>query len=159
MEEPKKPMTPFEDLQGLLEWVLSTDIVEFSLERGEEKVSLKRAYGQGSSDEALKVKPSMKEPSVPQQALIPPPQEKPPLAIISAPMVGTFYRAPAPEAGPYIEVGDTVRKGQVVCIIEAMKIMNEIESDVTGKVLRVLVENGKPVGFGTPLFELEPLQL
>jgi acetyl-CoA carboxylase biotin carboxyl carrier protein len=72
-------------------------------------------------------------------------------------MVGTFYRSPAPEAKPYVEVGDVIHKGQVVCIIEAMKIMNEIESDVTGRVFKVLVDDSKPVGFGTPLFELEPI--
>lgn len=156
--EPKKPAAPFEDLQGLLEWILSTDIVEFSLERGEEKVSLKRGHAQGPSDGALTVRPPMKEPSAHEPAPPATVQEKPPTAIITAPMVGTFYRSPAPEAKPYVKIGDTVRKGQVVCIIEAMKIMNEIESDIEGKVLKVLVENGKPVGFGTPLFELELIQ-
>jgi len=72
-------------------------------------------------------------------------------------MVGTFYRAPAPDAPPYVEVGDTVKKGQVLCIIEAMKLMNEIESDVDGKIVEILAENAQPVEFGQELFLIEPL--
>ena len=74
---------------------------------------------------------------------------------IKSPMVGTFYSAPEPGAKPYISVGDRVSKGQIVCIIEAMKIMNEIESDLAGTVTRILCENGQAVEFGQPLFELE----
>lgn len=76
--------------------------------------------------------------------------------VIKAPIVGTFYRAAAPEAPVYVNVGDKVRKGQVVCIVEAMKLMNQIESDVDGTVLEVLVENGSPVQFGQELFRLGP---
>ena len=76
---------------------------------------------------------------------------------IASPMVGTFYRAPSPEAEPFVKEGDTVAVGQLVCIIEAMKIMNEIEAEVSGRVTRVLVENGKPVEYNTPLFAVEPL--
>lgn len=75
---------------------------------------------------------------------------------IKAPMVGTFYRAPAPDADPYVEVNQTVKKGQVVCIIEAMKLMNEIESEYDGKIVEVLVENGQPVEYNQPLFKIEP---
>lgn len=78
-------------------------------------------------------------------------------ATINAPMVGTFYRAPAPEAPPFAEVGDMVKPGQTVCIIEAMKLMNELESETSGRVLRFLVENGDPVEYGQPLVELEPV--
>lgn len=74
--------------------------------------------------------------------------------LITAPMVGTFYRAPAPDAPPYVEVGDRVEIGQTLCIIEAMKLMNEIESEATGRLVRVLVENGQPVQYGDPLFVL-----
>lgn len=74
---------------------------------------------------------------------------------IKSPMVGTFYASPEPGAKPYISVGDRVSKGQIVCIIEAMKIMNEIESDLAGTVTRILCENGQAVEFGQPLFELE----
>ena len=75
---------------------------------------------------------------------------------ITSPMVGTFYRAPAPDADPYIEVGDMVSVGQTVCIVEAMKLMNEIESEVKGRVVRILVENAQPVEYGQKLFLVEP---
>jgi acetyl-CoA carboxylase biotin carboxyl carrier protein len=74
---------------------------------------------------------------------------------IKSPIVGTFYRAPAPDADPFVEVGDEVKPGQTLCIIEAMKLMNEIESDVAGKVVAILVENGKPVEYNQILFHIE----
>ncbi len=76
---------------------------------------------------------------------------------VRAPIVGTFYRAPAPDAPPYVEEGDRVEKGQVLCIIEAMKLMNEIESEVSGVVKKILVKNGEPVEYGQPLFLIQPL--
>lgn len=76
---------------------------------------------------------------------------------IKAPMVGTFYRAPSPEAPPYVEIGQIVEVGQVICIIEAMKLMNEIKSEIKGKVLEVLVDNAEPVEFGQPIFLIEAL--
>lgn len=76
---------------------------------------------------------------------------------IKAPMVGTFYRAPSPEAPPYVDAGQVIEPGQVICIIEAMKLMNEIKSEVKGKVLEILVENAEPVEFGQPIFLIEPL--
>ncbi len=75
---------------------------------------------------------------------------------ITAPIVGTFYRKPAPDAEPFVEVGDRVEKGQVVCIIEAMKLFNEIESEVSGVIRKILVEDGEPVEYGQPLFLVEP---
>ena len=75
--------------------------------------------------------------------------------IVKSPMVGTFYRAPSPGAKPFVEVGDTIKEGQPICIIEAMKIMNEIEADCTGTVTRMLCENGQAVEFGQPLFVIE----
>ena len=74
---------------------------------------------------------------------------------VASPMVGTFYRAPAPEAPPFVEVGDTVRPGQILCILEAMKLMNELECEVGGVVRKILVENGQPVEYGQVLFEIE----
>lgn len=74
---------------------------------------------------------------------------------IKSPMVGTFYKAPSPEASPFVEVGDSVKVGDIVCIIEAMKLMNEIKTEVKGKIKEVLVENGEPVEFGQPLFLIE----
>lgn len=75
--------------------------------------------------------------------------------ILKSPLVGTFYRAPSPESPPYVEVGEEVRKGQILCIIEAMKIMNEIESEVDGKIVEIMVKNGEPVEYGQPLFKIE----
>lgn len=75
---------------------------------------------------------------------------------VRSPIVGTFYRAPAPDADSYIEIGDTVSVGSVLCIVEAMKLMNEIESDVSGKIIKILVENGKPVEYNQPLFLVQP---
>ena len=75
--------------------------------------------------------------------------------VIKSPLVGTFYRAPSPDSPPYVEVGDEVKKGDILCIIEAMKIMNEIESEVDGKIVEILVENAQPVEFGQALFKIE----
>ena len=77
--------------------------------------------------------------------------------LLSSPFVGTFYRTPAPDQPPFVEVGSTVKKGQVLCIVEAMKLMNEIEAEAAGKVAEILVENGQPVEFGQPLFRIEPV--
>jgi acetyl-CoA carboxylase biotin carboxyl carrier protein len=71
-------------------------------------------------------------------------------------MVGTFYRSPAPDEGPFVEVGDRIRTGQTVCIIEAMKLMNEIEAEVSGQIVEILVENGEPVEYGQPLMRVNP---
>ncbi len=79
------------------------------------------------------------------------------LVAIRSPIVGTFYRAPAPDAAPYVEVGDIVKPGQVVCIVEAMKLMNEIESDVAGKIVQILVKNEEPVEYNQELFLIEPM--
>jgi acetyl-CoA carboxylase biotin carboxyl carrier protein len=79
------------------------------------------------------------------------------LHVVTSPIVGTFYRAPNPDADPYVEVGDTVRKGQVLCIVEAMKLMNEIESDVVGTIAKIFPENAEPVEYGQPLFAVRPV--
>ncbi len=76
---------------------------------------------------------------------------------IKSPMVGTFYRAPSPEAAPYVQAGQTIEPGQVICIIEAMKLMNEIKAEARGKILEILVDNAEPVEFSQPLFLIEPL--
>ncbi|MFA5096157.1 MAG: acetyl-CoA carboxylase biotin carboxyl carrier protein [Candidatus Omnitrophota bacterium] len=76
---------------------------------------------------------------------------------VKSPMVGTFYRAPSPEAPPYVEAGQQIEPGQVICIIEAMKLMNEIKAEVRGKILEILVDNAEPVEFGQPVFLIEPL--
>ena len=80
------------------------------------------------------------------------------LLTVEAPMVGTFYRAPKPDAPPFVAEGDVVKEGQVICIVEAMKLMNEIEAKVSGRIVKVVVENGQPVEFGQSLFLMEPLR-
>jgi acetyl-CoA carboxylase biotin carboxyl carrier protein len=97
-------------------------------------------------------------PSAAPPASEPPPAlatAEPPGHVVTSPIVGTFYAAPSPDAEPYVRVGDRVQKGQVVCIIEAMKLMNEIESDVAGVVLKIYPENAQPVEFGEPLFSVK----
>lgn len=91
------------------------------------------------------------------QELLPPSEDLPQenLHVIKSPLVGTFYRSPAPGAPPFVEVGDIVSPGQVLCIIEALKVMNEIESDVRGRVVKILVENGETVEYGQPLFLID----
>jgi acetyl-CoA carboxylase biotin carboxyl carrier protein len=85
-----------------------------------------------------------------------PPPESAGLVTITSPIVGTFYRSPSPDADPYVEEGDYVKKGQVLCIVEAMKLMNEIESEVDGRITRILAESTKPVEYGQPLFLVDP---
>jgi acetyl-CoA carboxylase biotin carboxyl carrier protein len=92
--------------------------------------------------------------SVPVPAVSAPPAEE--LHIIKSPIVGTFYSASSPDAAPFVKVGDEIQVGQVVCIIEAMKLMNEIEADVKGEVVRVLAENSQPVEYGQPLYAIRP---
>ena len=76
---------------------------------------------------------------------------------VRSPIVGTFYRAPAPDADPYVQIGDSISSGSVLCIVEAMKLMNEIESDVSGKIIKILVDNGKPVEYNQPLFLIQTI--
>ncbi len=92
----------------------------------------------------------------PEQAAAPGPDLPDSAHYVTSPMVGTLYRASSPSSAPFVEVGDTVKKGQTMCIIEAMKLMNEIEADIDGKVVKVLAENGKPVEYGQKLFVIEP---
>jgi acetyl-CoA carboxylase biotin carboxyl carrier protein len=93
--------------------------------------------------------------AAPTPELEPEPPPEPPGHVLTSPIVGTFYAAPSPDAEPYVRVGDRVQKGQVVCIIEAMKLMNEIESDVSGVVQKIYPENAQPVEFGEPLFSVK----
>ncbi len=97
------------------------------------------------------------EPVSPKEPEVKPETPKQNLVAIRSPIVGTFYRAPAPDAPPYVEVGDVVKPGQVVCIVEAMKLMNEIEADVAGKIVQILVKNEEPVEYNQELFLIEPL--
>jgi acetyl-CoA carboxylase biotin carboxyl carrier protein len=141
-------------LKTLIELVESSGIGELEVQEGEERVRITRAvpapvHAQGimtavsSAAVAAPPAPSAVEPAAPEGHLV------------KSPMVGTFYRAASPGAKPFVEVGDTVQVGDPLCIIEAMKLMNEIESDKAGVVKRILAENGQPVEFGQPLVVLE----
>ena len=134
-----------------------TDIVEVELEEAGRKVRVRRG-------EAARVSASLPAPAVAAAPAPPSTSASPATPDIDAlaghhqlksPIVGTFYRSSDPAAAPFAKVGDTVRKGQVLCIVEAMKLMNEIESDVAGEILKVHPENGHPVQFGEPLFTIK----
>jgi acetyl-CoA carboxylase biotin carboxyl carrier protein len=131
------------------------DLAEVEVESAEVRVRVQR-----SVTVAL---PAPAPPSATPGAAAPPPERplvgevgSPTLVTMEAPMVGTFYRASSPTADPYVHEGDVVKAGQVLCIIEAMKLMNEIESKVAGRIARILVENGQAVEYGQPLFLIDP---
>ncbi|MGH7731498.1 MAG: acetyl-CoA carboxylase biotin carboxyl carrier protein [Candidatus Eiseniibacteriota bacterium] len=146
------------ELRRLIELVQQTGIGEIEVTNGGRTV---RIAAQAGSVPVATMTADVTAEGAPVPATAPagpPPaagQAAAPLAIVS-PMVGTFYRAPAPDADPYVEVGDTVSVGQTVCIVEAMKLMNEIESEVKGRVVKILVENAQPVEYGQKLFLVEP---
>jgi acetyl-CoA carboxylase biotin carboxyl carrier protein len=142
-------------LKKLIDLVEESGIAELEVTEGEEKVRIVKSGRPPVTETtmAIPVAPAMATPAVAPAAAsaAPPPPPEPEGHAIKSPMVGTFYRAASPGAKPFVEVGDTVKKGQAVCIIEAMKLMNEIESDADGVVKAVLVENGQPVEYGEPL--------
>jgi acetyl-CoA carboxylase biotin carboxyl carrier protein len=152
------------DLKLLIKMVTDTDITEFEMENDDQKIRIKR----GTTPEVIHYQaPQMM--AAPHQAPIAhvaaaAPQGAPaePVAAekgkgVTSPIVGTFYRAPAPDAPPYVEVGQVVEKGQVFCIVEAMKLMNEIEAEFRCKIVKICKENAQPVEFGETLFIVEPL--
>ncbi|HWH39051.1 MAG TPA: acetyl-CoA carboxylase biotin carboxyl carrier protein [Usitatibacter sp.] len=149
-------------LKKLIDLVQESGIGEIEITEGEEKVRISR---QGNAP--VMMAPAMPSMAMPMQAGIPPaatgpsaspsapPPEEPKGHQLKSPMVGTFYRSPSPGAPSFVEVGQAVTKGQTLCIIEAMKLLNEIESDVAGTIKAILVENGQPVEYGQPLFLIE----
>jgi acetyl-CoA carboxylase biotin carboxyl carrier protein len=142
------------ELKALLRLMEGGDIEELEVEEGGRRVRIRRRGHPPAPAPALVAAAPAAVPGPAVQA--PPGDETAGFLPILAPMVGTFYRAPAPDAQPYVKEGDLVQKGTVVCIIEAMKLMNEIEAEVKGRVARILVENGQPVEFGQTLFLLSP---
>ncbi len=150
------------ELKELIEMLKNTDISELEIERSGVKVRLRKGgdvtfhpvMPRMEYPPAAIVAPSQAEPERP--AVSPAPAAATNQIKVTSPIVGTFYRASSPDKPPYVEVGDVVKKGQVLCIIEAMKLMNEIESESAGKVVQVLVENGQPVEYGQVLFVIEP---
>ena len=141
-------------LKTLIELVESSGIAELEIQEGEERVRITRAVASGSASSVVPVTvPAVTAPVTGAVAVAPEPSEPAEQEghQVKSPMVGTFYRAASPGAKPFVEVGDSVGVGDTLCIIEAMKLMNEIESDKSGVVKQVLAENGQPVEFGQPL--------
>jgi acetyl-CoA carboxylase biotin carboxyl carrier protein len=148
------------DIKAIIDLMKKNSITEFELEQQDSKLRLKRGLNGGGPV-------AQNEEAVP---MIPLPVGSPALAAppvitavpntgeidIKSPMIGTFYRSPSPEAASYVEPGSEVSPDSVVCIIEAMKVMNEIKSEVKGVITQILVENGKPVEFGQPLYKVRP---
>ncbi len=141
-----------EDLKELIELLKDTDITELQIEKEGTKVKIRREKLLSSLEIPLHKSVTFHEKIVAETE-----EETQRLVTVTSPIVGTFYRASSPEANPFVEVGSKVSKGQVLCIVEAMKLMNEIESDADGIMVKVLVENGQPVEYGEPLFLIEPV--
>jgi len=160
------------ELKELIEFLIEKDISEFELERGDVKVRIKRG---ADAQPVSVITPMAAVPAMPpmtaaapvtpasatpapaaSQTPAVPAQAEEELHLVKSPIVGTFYEAPGPGAPPFVKPGDTVQAGQVLCIIEAMKLMNEIESDMAGEVVKILAANGKPVEYGQPLFSIRP---
>ena len=153
------------DIKAIIDLMKKNSITEFELERQDSKIRLKRGLNGGASavqqDDSIQTAPFPAQPVIAVSTTPPAaPPAAPPMPTgevdIKSPMIGTFYRAPSPEAGNYVEIGSEVNPETVVCIIEAMKVMNEIKAEVKGVVTQILVENAKPVEFGQPLFKVRP---
>ena len=154
------------DIKAIIDLMKKNSISEFELERQEFKIKLKRGnMSVGNDDQPNQI-------YLPQVTALPLASNSAPASALTAsapaaaasneieiksPMIGTFYRSPSPEAGSYVEIGTEVNADMVVCIIEAMKVMNEIKAEVKGVITQILVENAKPVEFGQPMFKVRPL--
>jgi acetyl-CoA carboxylase biotin carboxyl carrier protein len=142
---------PLEELRRLVDLTQAYDLAELEVSRGETRIRIRRDVGHAGA-------PAPAHPPAGSAAAahrLDRPAAH--LVTIEAPMVGTFYGAPSPGGDPYVKEGDLIKEAQVLGIIEAMKLMNEIESKVAGRVVKILVENGQPVEYGQPLFLVEPL--
>jgi acetyl-CoA carboxylase biotin carboxyl carrier protein len=158
------------ELKELIEFLIEKDISEFELERGDVKVRVKRGAVEANARPVVQPvvigaaePPGMQvvaPPRPPAPVSPPPPSQSPSLEedlhVIKSPIVGTFYESPSPGSPPFVKVGDAIEAGQVLCIIEAMKLMNEIESDVSGELVKRLVANSQPIEYGQPLFAIRP---
>jgi acetyl-CoA carboxylase biotin carboxyl carrier protein len=155
-----------QDLQELIEFLKQNQVAEFDLDRGDLKIRLKFAQQQVSQaglQDLVRMVPSIaapvpSAPSLPAAteptAAVPAADPDAGLHIVKSPIVGTFYGSPSPGAAAFVSPGDHVEKGQVVCIVEAMKLMNEIEADASGEIVKCLVTNGQAIEFGQPLFSI-----
>ena len=149
------------DIKAIIDLMKKNSVSEFELEKQDFKIRLKRGFngGSGAASEDAPVLNYVPPALAVQAPAVTTAQTPAPVSTeleIKSPMIGTFYRAPSPESASYIEVGTEVNPDTVVCIIEAMKVMNEIKAEAKGTVTQVLVENAKPVEFGQPLFKLRP---
>jgi len=155
------------DIGQLLDLLVAREISEFEMEKDGLRLRIRRGitYQPASGSAGLSVQyagplgPSATSPGrddAPTATEHPPAESTDDLYIIKSPIVGTFYNAPSPNAPAFVKLGDVVQVGQVLCIIEAMKLMNDIESEVAGEILRVYVENGQPVEYGQSLFAIKP---
>ena len=144
-------MVDWELLKKLIKTVKEEDISGLAIEEKGIKYEVKRERGGIVTSHAPAAPAPIAGPAAPHAHTPAPTAEEDGMIAITSPMVGTFYRSPSPEAPPFIDVGDDVAPGKVVCIIEAMKLFNEIESEIRGKVAKVLVENGQPVEYGQKL--------
>ena len=149
------------EIRDLIDILKDTDVTELELEKAGTRVRIKKgagtapAYVEQTSTADQAAGPATKaEPAAAGEAAALPQKN---FVVVNSPIVGTFYRSPSPDTSVYVEVGDVVKKGQILCIIEAMKLMNEIEAEVGGKVVAVLAENAQPVEYGEPLFHIEPM--
>lgn len=151
------------DLKLLIKMITETDITEFEMDNSDEKIVIKRNQKMEYVQVAAPTVAYTTAPQMAVPAAAAPVAASAPTAVvetgetINSPIVGTFYRAPAPDAAPYVEVGQIVEKGQVLCIVEAMKLMNEIEAECRCKIVKICKENAQPVEFGDPLFVMEKL--
>jgi acetyl-CoA carboxylase biotin carboxyl carrier protein len=158
-----------QDLKQLIEFLKQYQVAEFDLDRGDLKIRLKFNQQESASPalvgdiaRLLQSAPAAAAPLAPAHTAAAPAPPAPAadpdagLHIVKSPIVGTFYASPSPGASSFVLPGDHVDKGQVICIVEAMKLMNEIESDAAGEVVKCLVTNGQPIEFGQPLFAIRP---
>jgi acetyl-CoA carboxylase biotin carboxyl carrier protein len=147
-------MMDLRKLKKLIDLVQESGIAELEITEGEEKVKIVKG-GSVSVSAGPGMAPAPEaRPAAPAAAPAAEPAAGQEGHVVKAPMVGTFYRSPSPDAKPFVEVGQTIKEGDTICIIEAMKLMNEIEADASGVVKAILVENGQPVEYGQPLFIL-----
>jgi acetyl-CoA carboxylase biotin carboxyl carrier protein len=149
-----------EKLREIVAILEGTDVSLVEWRNGEERWTIRRGAEAGVTPLTLSYPapaPAAPSPAAPGNAEAVASEASAPKGhVITSPFVGTFYRAPSPESDPFVSVGDEVEVGQTLCIVEAMKLMNEIESDIAGRIKEILVENGQPVEFGEALFVLEP---
>jgi acetyl-CoA carboxylase biotin carboxyl carrier protein len=154
------------EVKDLIQEILQSDIREFELEHTGTRIRLKRGYSRESTfsspvhlqQMSASYSPSKPPTAEPASSGVENPgdAEEASLHIVTSPIVGTAYRAPNPESEPYVKLGDKVREGSILCLVEAMKLMNEIPSDIDGEVVRIYIENAHPVEFGQKLFALRP---